>query len=700
MVRRSLQQRRQNDGKMEALRERGTQVLRGAVGPDAEFRDGQWEAIEALLKSGARLLVVQKTGWGKSVVYFVATRLLRDRGPTLIVSPLLALMRNQIELAERFGLNAASINSTNPDDWPNLVSATRNNEIDLLLVSPERLKNRDFREELLPYLERKMSLLVIDEAHCISDWGHDFRPDYRRILSTVERIDPSCAVLGTTATANDRVIEDVSAQLGDKLNVIRGPLMRESLKLSVFPMRDQAERLAWLAKYVPRFRGTGIVYTLTVNDANRVAAWLRKQDISAKAYHADMENDERERLERGFKENQIKALVATTALGMGYDKPDVGFVVHFQRPGSVISYYQQVGRAGRNLKTAIGVLLEGGEDDDITSWFIEQAFPAAQVFESVKRELQSGPRSVRDIASHLNFRFRKIQQAVDLMDVEGAVQPADGGWELVKPEWCYDWERSHAITLRRYEELKQMKEYGEHAGCRMEFLARALDDPLPVACGRCDNCSPHGEMSLPRELVISAQRFLKADNHPILPRLRLPNGHPGKKQLSDDQRSLPGVALCVYNDAGWGVLVREGKYGAKHYSDELIAPSTEAIQALDDSADWVTYVPSSDSAHSRVTADFARRLADELGIPFFDAVRKVAQTRPQKDMQTSLNQFSNVWGAFEIAEQIPEGVCLLVDDIVDSGWTLTAIGIKLRDAGARGVVPFALASARSRDANR
>jgi ATP-dependent DNA helicase RecQ len=684
---------------MRQRKEAAREILREAVGPEAEFRDGQWEAIESVLNPGARLLVVQKTGWGKSVVYFVATRLLRDRGPALIVSPLLALMRNQIELAAKFGLRAASINSTNREAWPQLVASVMNDELDLLLVSPERLKNPAFREELLPYLESNISLLVIDEAHCISDWGHDFRPDYRRIIGTVERLRPQTAILATTATANNRVIADIKTQLGNNLKILRGPLVRESLKLSVFQMRDQSERLAWLAKYLPKFPGTGIVYTLTVNDANRVAAWLREQNISAKAYHAEKENEVREDLEREFRENKIKTLVATTALGMGYDKPDVGFVVHFQRPGSVISYYQQIGRAGRELKTAYCVLLEGGEDEEITTWFIEQAFPAAQVFEAVKREMINGAKTITEIASRLNFRYKKIEQAMELMDVEGAVRPISGGWELVNPSWVYDWERSHQITMQRYEELAQMKAYGQHDGCRMEFLAKALDDPNTTRCGKCDNCKPHADASLPRDLVVAAQRFLKADHHPISPRKMLPRGFSGKKKLDESQMSFPGVALCVYNDAGWGVLVREGKYETKRYSDDLIAPSVEAIRKLQNVADWLCWVPSNDPAHTRMTQDFAERLAGALGIPAIPAVTKIKPTRPQKDMQTSLNQFTNVWDAFEIEDDIPDGICLLMDDIVDSGWTLTAIGLKLREAGAKGVIPFALATARPRDSN-
>lgn len=680
---------------MQAPHQTAIDILRGAVGVGADFRDGQWGAIEALLQPGARLLVVQKTGWGKSVVYFVATRLLRHRGPALIVSPLLALMRNQIELAKKFGLNAVSINSTNRDDWDGLVEQTLKNEVDLLLVSPERLRNADFRSELLPYLEKQISLLVIDEAHCISDWGHDFRPDYRRILNTVERLDPNCAIVGTTATANNRVIDDVRSQLGENLQVIRGPLMRDSLKLSVFQIRDQAERLAWLSKYLAKLPGTGIIYTLTVNDANRVAAWLTGQDFFAKAYHADLENEQREQLEKDFRENKMRALVATTALGMGYDKPDVSFVIHFQRPGSVISYYQQVGRAGRSLETAYGVLLEGGEDEDIATWFIDSAFPDAEVFSAVKAALSNGPKSIPQLAAHMNARNRKVDQAIQLMDVEGVVKPAKGRWELVDHNWSYDADRSRQITKQRYQELEQMKDYGTHAGCRMQFLAQALDDAHSELCGRCDRCKPIAETSVSRESIIEARRFLQSDHHPILPRKMLPSGYAEKSKIPESQLSLRGVALCVYNDAGWGALVREGKYTANRFSDDLIAPSAEVIESLEDQPDWMTCVPSTDSRHTAVTASFCRRLAAELGIEFIEVVAKTKNVRPQKEMQNSLNQLSNVYNAFSVVESVPHGICLLVD----SGWTLTAIGMKLRDAGAKGVIPFALATTRPRDAN-
>ncbi|MFP5333286.1 MAG: DEAD/DEAH box helicase, partial [Acidimicrobiia bacterium] len=235
------------------MKERAQQLLEAVAGKSARFREGQWEAIEEVAVHHGRALVVQRTGWGKSAVYLIATRLLRDqgRGPTVIVSPLLALMRNQIAMGERAGISAVTVNSTNRDDWEEIFGQIAADQIDLLLISPERLNNPVFLAEVFPRLSARMGLLVVDEAHCISDWGHDFRPDYRRLSRVVAALPPTVPVLGTTATANDRVVRDVAEQMGTGLAVFRGPLERESLRLEVIPMPNKAERLAWLAEALP-----------------------------------------------------------------------------------------------------------------------------------------------------------------------------------------------------------------------------------------------------------------------------------------------------------------------------------------------------------------------------------------------------------------------------------------------------------------
>lgn len=670
------------------------ELLKQAFGEEASFREGQQEAIQSLLIRGARRLEVQKTGWGKSVVYWIVTKLLRDEGGgcTVVVSPLLSLMRNQILLARKFGLRAETINSTNRDDWDAVVARIRNQEIDIVYISPERLSNPDFRNTVLPFLENTMGMLVIDEAHCISDWGHDFRPDYRRILQTIERLPNHVSILATTATANDRVIDDIKTLLGDGLVVSRGSLMRESLKLTVFSLKDQARRLAWLAKYVPRLSGTGIIYTLTINDAERVAKWLKQHNVNVHAYHSKLEPEKREQLENAFLQDKVKALVATTALGMGYDKDNVGFVVHFQFPGSIIQYYQQIGRAGRNLAVAHCVLLVGEEDEEISQYFIDSAFPDALTCHLVTLALKNGAGTMADIARQTNRLNSQIEKVLSLMDVEGAVVK-NGRFVLVNENWKFDRERAERITSQRIAELDQMREYIGHKGCRMLFLAHALDDKSQEPCGKCDNCKPHALISLPVEMVRGAITFLQLDNQIIKPRKNFPFRTEYGGVIKEEYRNEEGIALCVYNDAGWGKLVREGKYEKRRYSDELIAPCAQAIRKFKKKPDWITWVPS--LKREEVVEDFAKRLANALGIPAIRAVRKIKNTQEQKEMQNSSHQFTNVWGAFEVVET-HHGTCLLFDDMIDSGWTMAVVGFELRKAGVERVIPFALASATPR----
>jgi ATP-dependent DNA helicase RecQ len=394
-------------------------LLRTALDdPAAEFRDGQWECIEALLHK-QRMLVVQRTGWGKSMVYFLATRMLRDAGEgfTLLISPLLSLMRNQIQAAERIGIRAETINSTNPDDWTAVQEKLLNDEVEVLLISPERLANNDFREDVLVPVADRVGLFVVDEAHCISDWGHDFRPDYRRIVRVLQALPPNIPVLATTATASDRVVKDVAAQLGD-LQVDRGPLIRSSLRLQNIWLPSPAARMAWMVENIPNMPGSGIVYTLTVRDADRVAQWLQQNDIEAHAYHSKIEG--REDLESRLLENRIKVLVATVALGMGFDKPDLGFVIHFQRPGSVVHYYQQVGRAGRALDEAYGILLGGKEDKEITDYFIRTAFPPQAHIDVVIEVLNQadGGLSVPMMQKEVNLSQGAINKTLKFLAVE------------------------------------------------------------------------------------------------------------------------------------------------------------------------------------------------------------------------------------------------------------------------------------------
>src|SRR3954452_18696437 len=416
---------------------RAEQLLTELAGPGARFREHQLEAVRDLVEDRARVLCVQRTGWGKSAVYFVATKLLREAaaGPTLIVSPLLALMRNQIEAASRLGLRAHTINSTNRDAWDEVSALLEADAVDLLLISPERLNNPQFRDTMLPVFAARVGLLVVDEAHCVSDWGHDFRPDYRRIADVLDRLPEGVAVLGTTATANDRVVADVAEQLGrgaaDPLRTYRGPLGRASLRLEVVELPAQADRLAWLATWVPQLPGSGIVYTLTKRDAETVADWLSARGIAAEAYSGEVDTERRVAVEDRLLRNEIKAVVATSALGMGYDKADLGFVVHYQAPGSVIAYYQQVGRAGRRVEHADVVLLRGAEDRRIQDFFIEQAFPRREHVDRVLARIRDGGAdgaSTPELTAEVNLGRGRIEAMLKVLDVEGAVARTGSRW--------------------------------------------------------------------------------------------------------------------------------------------------------------------------------------------------------------------------------------------------------------------------------
>jgi ATP-dependent DNA helicase RecQ len=667
---------------------------------DATFRDGQWPAIEALL-AGRRILVVQRTGWGKSVVYFLATRLLRDRGagPTLLISPLLALMRNQIDAARRIGIRAATINSSNTEEWGEVTRRLLDDGIDILLISPERLANERFRDDVLIPVAGRIGLFVVDEAHCISDWGHDFRPDYRRIVSILTMLPRNVPVIATTATANDRVVEDVRHQMGD-IETFRGPLVRSSLRLQNVRLPSQAARLAWLAEHIPAFPGSGIVYTLTVRDTERVARWLEHKGIRARAYHGD--SADRVSLEDALLSNRIKVLVATVALGMGFDKPDLGFVVHFQRPGSVVHYYQQVGRAGRAVDDAYGVLLNGREDDDIIDYFIRTAFPPQAHVNDVLQALEdSDGLSIAGLEAKLNLSHSKIEKALKFLAFESPapVQKQGSKWHRTPVPFELDAGRIAKLCDLRRAEQRQMQEYMDSSGCLMRFLSAALDDPHAADCGRCANCNG-GEVvprTYDRDLANEAVAFLRHSHNPIEPR-KLWIGkvakHGFQGRIRPELANESGRALCAYGDAGWGDLVRQGKYETSRYDDDLVQATAQMVSEWSPRPRprWLTCVPS--TRHPELVPDFARRLAAKLGIPFRPAVRKVAEHEPQKLMENSAQQLRNLDGVFAIDEgELVRGPVLLVDDMVDSGWTLTVVGALLREAGCPGVFPVALADA-------
>lgn len=679
---------------------------------DANFKDGQWESIECLLDH-KRMLVVQRTGWGKSMVYFLATKLIRESGlgPTLLISPLLSLMRNQLEAASRIGITARTINSTNTDEWNQIQKELAADSVDVLLISPERLANYSFRQDVLSVIAERIGLFVIDEAHCISDWGHDFRPDYRRIVRVLQAIPPNVPVLATTATANNRVVNDVMLQLGNDIELIRGSLVRESLKLQNINMPSPAARMAWLAQTIPNLLGSGIIYTLTQRDAERLTEWLRVNEINAKSYHAGIPNHEdgtsvKEELEQQLLNNEIKVLVATVALGMGFDKPDLGFVIHFQRPASVVHYYQQVGRAGRAVEEAYGILLCGEEDDHIADFFIRSAFPPQQHITAILEVIDNADDglSVPSMQRTINIRKSQIDKTIKYLTVESPSPIAKVGskWHVTASAANYEIDQEYVreITQIRRREQRQMQEYMEYQGCLMAFLQKALDDPSSQNCGKCKNCNP--DLLLPEQyddkLANRAALFLRRSYQPIEPRKQWPE----KAMFTEHQfekRNIPlelqaseGRALSLWRDAGWGQLVASGKYQTNRFADELVTACVEMIAEWNPTPtpEWVTCIPSLN--HLELVPDFAQRLAIALNLPYIPSVEKVKKNKQQKTMENSFQQAHNLDGVFKINLDHNEySPCLLIDDMVDSRWTFTVASALLRERGCTAVYPLALA---------
>ena len=668
--------------------------------PAADFRPDQFDAIERLVGRRERVLLVQRTGWGKSAVYFIATRMLRDRGsgPTLLVSPLLALMRNQIEAARRMGVRAETINSSNHEDWDRVLDSLNRDALDLLLISPERLANPGFRSDVLPKVGSRSGLLVVDEAHCISDWGHDFRPDYRRITRVLGLLPAGVPVLCCTATANNRVVEDVLAQLGSGLSLTRGPLQRPGLRLHALEIPSQAERLTWLAHALPNLPGTGIVYCLTIADTRRVAGWLRSVGIGAVAYSGATDPQIRVTTEQDLLANNVKVVVATSALGMGFDKPDLSFVIHYQSPGSPIAYYQQVGRAGRALRESWGILLRGSEDADIQDFFIRTAFPPAGLAVQVVAVLERAaePFTVSELLPLFNVQLGTLERLLKNLEVDGAVERVRGGWQRTLTAWSFDRRRVEEVTALRRIEQGQMFDYIGTDACRMQLLGSYLDDPTRAACGICDNCS--GQSLAAQFDPATVQRaidHIRRDGRAIEPRKQFPD----RQWIPTERRLERGQALAVWGDSGWGRFVRDGKQAEGRFDGHLVSAAADFIRQRwrpEPSPTWITFVPS--RRNPRLVPDFAERLAAALGLPCKSAVVKVRDTEPQKKMQNSFGQYRNVRDAFEVRGAVPSGPVLLVDDIVDSRWTLTAIGGMLRAAGVGAVFPFALADSDGRSA--
>ncbi|MBO0875982.1 MAG: ATP-dependent DNA helicase RecQ [Pseudonocardia sp.] len=689
------------------LRHRAEQLLTALAGPGARLRDDQWTAIHALVGQRRRALVVQRTGWGKSAVYFLAIALLRGAGagPTVIVSPLLALMRNQIEAAGRAGIRAVTVNSANVEEWDGLYASINAGEVDLLLVSPERLNNPDFRDRVLPRLTATAGMLVVDEAHCVSDWGHDFRPDYRRLRALIAQLPAGIPVLATTATANDRVVLDVTEQLGlggdgDTL-VLRGSLDRDSLRLSVVKLPTAARRLGWLASRLHELPGAGIVYTLTVQAAEEVAEFLRERGHRVSSYTGKTDPETRLAAEADLLANRVKALVATSALGMGFDKPDLGFVVHLGAPPSPVAYYQQIGRAGRALDRAEVVLLPGREDRDIWAYFASLAFPPEPVVRQTLAALSDQPLSTAALETRVDLSRTRLEMLLKVLDSDGAAKRVKGGWVGTGEPWVYDGERHRRIAAAREAEQRAMLAYLDTGECRLAFLRRQLDDPgAGSTCGRCDVCTGTAwSAEVDDGAMEAAAELIGRPGVAVPPRKQWPSGMkelgvPVAGRIAAGELAEEGRVIGRLSDIGWGTRLRELLAG-----EDAPVPADVLDACVRVLAGWgwaerpAGVVGVGSRRRPGQLAHLARRIAEIGRLPLLGTLPPAGPgTGGQRN---SAQRLAAVWNGFDTAG-LPDlssmgGPVLLVDDVIDSGWTMTAAARAVRVAGAPAVLPFALA---------
>jgi ATP-dependent DNA helicase RecQ len=703
-----------------ALREEAERCLRALAGPSATLRDDQWTAIHALVTQRRRALVVQRTGWGKSAVYFTATALLRARGsgPSVIVSPLLALMRNQIDAAGRAGIRAATVNSANTDEWDQVYAEVAAGEVDVLLVSPERLGNPSFRDLVLPKLTAAAGMLVVDEAHCISDWGHDFRPDYRRLRALLEDLPPGVPVLATTATANARVTRDVAEQLGTgqqgQTLVLRGPLDRRSLHLAVVGLPAAQQRLAWLAEHLGELPGSGIVYTLTVAGAHETAAFLRERGHNVLAYTGQDDHSERHAAEDSLLANEIKALVATSALGMGFDKPDLGFIVHLGAPPSPIAYYQQIGRAGRATDRADVILLPGREDADIWAYFGSLAFPPEAVVRSTLAALAEAgrPLSTAALETRVDMSRGRLEMMLKVLDTDGAVRRVGGGWEATGAAWAYDADRYARVAAERSREQHAMLDYAGTGGCRMEFLRRELDDPAAEPCGRCDNCTGQRWPSqVSKDAAAAAGGRLLRPGVEITPRRMWPTGMAAlgievSGKIGPEVSAEPGRALGRLTDLGWGPRLRallagpDGGAVDGEVPADLVAAVVKVLAGWDWDRRPAGLVALPSRSRPRLVASLAGRIAEIGRLPFVGELgygSDAPPDRPAGRQYNSAQRLRTVWRELTVPAPVGDAIAglggpvLLVDDLVESGWTMTVAAKLVREAGAPAVLPLTLA---------
>jgi ATP-dependent DNA helicase RecQ len=693
---------------------------------DAIFREGQYEAIESVFEN-KRSLVVQKTGWGKSLVYFISTKINRNKakGVSIVISPLLVLIENQIAAAKKVGLKSVALSSKNKEDHSDIINDLKNNKIDLIFTTPETLFNT-----LQKHLNSiNLGMFIIDEAHCISDWGHDFRLDYRKIVEVLNQLkDKDFPILATTATANDRVVDDLRNQIGPNLYVSRGELFRDNLFIQTIELDSKADRYAWILEHINDFEGTGIIYCLTQKDTENVSNFLNEHNIDVAFYHSGLDEEICDQNLKLFEENKIKALIATIKLGMGYDKPDVSFVIHYQVPKNIVSYYQQIGRSARKIPKGHAIMLKGNNDIKILEYFIEEAFPLEEEMKIVLNQFDQQLSSFDDsgltlmsISKYLNLSTSKINKALKFLEFEGVLVRQAHTFFLTSKQFKYSKKHYEDITLLRRKEIEELKSLFHKDQCLNKKMLQALDNYSIENCGICEVCQKSETISkyISEESLKKAKEFLENQFIEIIPKkaykvsgtgFNITNidkinqinrefGYKIEKNINGQYYiHIPskyyvnevGASLSKYGDDGIGSIISHCKYTKIDYPEEVIDKAIKVVTKLIKihNIDFITYVP---SKNNQLMDRFSEKISKTLNIAFSSTFIKISNTS-QKNMQNKSFQKSNVEVSYSMinSNKITGKNVLLFDDMIDSGWTFAYLGKELLIHGANKVLPIAL----------
>ncbi len=646
------------------------------------FHDNQWLVIEKLL-AGQRILLIEKTGFGKSLCYqFTATQL---EGTTIIFSPLIALMRDQVQKMSELGISANYISSQHTqEENDKTIEDALNGKIKIIYIHPARMENVQWLDNSR---KMKISMVVVDEAHCISTWGHDFIPSYRKIVNLVNLLPTSFPVLATTATATKRVETDITTQIGKNVLAIRGNLLRQNLNLFVIKVNTEDEKMVWLGEYIEKLQGTGLIYTGTKVASEIYSKWFEYLKINSTHYNSSIDTETKKVIELGLMNNNYKCVVSTNALGMGIDKPDIRFIIHTQMPVSPIHYYQEIGRAGRDDKQSIIILFYNpNEDNALPLSFIEGGRPSTDKYHKVITAIKNELLGLHGIIKTTNLKQTQVNVILsDLIAQNIIVEINDK--KSKKYEYKFN---APELNTKLFEELrdakmldfKEMLKYIETTKCRMKFLCNFLGDIREDNCGVCDN-----DRNKIVKVTITKQWKDKLEDfrQTYFPVLEVENS---KSNL------INGVAASFYGVSNVGEVLHRCKYEkGGDFPDWLLRLTLKAFYRHfeKEKFDIALYVPPTTSGD--LVRNFAEKISNSLNIKLSHSLKKKRETQPQKIFQSGISKVDNIKDAFTIENntEINGKNILLIDDIYDSGATIKEIGKVLSKLGALKITPLVIA---------